>query len=113
HDNENFCQTLQLVMTLAAPTIRQPGDLHPGGRFYLATAPTFLRLAGRLGHEVQFILMPYPTPTHYLQDEQTLRYDSLEEKNRHLQAAFSRKVKEFQHHPHFDRTLPTVLAAHV
>src|SRR5437588_7247127 len=36
HDNENFCQTLQLVMTLAAPAAGVTGDLRPGGRFYLA-----------------------------------------------------------------------------
>src|SRR5207302_3172177 len=47
HDNENFCQTLRLVMTLAAPASGHAGDLRPGGRFYLATNPTFLRLADR------------------------------------------------------------------
>src|SRR5215831_14749019 len=91
HDNENFCQTLRLVMTLAAPASDEPGSLHPPGRLYLATNPTFLRLAGRDGEEAQFILMPYPTPTRYLRDEEMQRYASLEEKNRHLQAAYARK----------------------
>ncbi|HEV3262385.1 MAG TPA: exonuclease SbcCD subunit D [Gemmataceae bacterium] len=113
HDNENFCQTLQLVMTLAAPATGKTGDVRPGGRFYLATDPTLLRLIDRAGQEVQFILMPYPTPTRYLQDEETQRYTSLEEKNRHLQAAFARKLAEFQQHAKFQPGLPTVLAAHV
>src|SRR5437588_760441 len=66
HDNENFCQTLRLVMTLAAPAADEMGALHPAGRLYLATNPTFLRLRGRQGEEAQFILMPYPTPAAYV-----------------------------------------------
>jgi exonuclease SbcD len=113
HDNENFCQTLRLVMTLAAPAAAQPGDLQPNGRLYLATNPTFLRLADRTGHEAQFILMPYPTATRYLRDEQSQKYASLEEKNRHLQAAYSRWLKEIQEHPRYDAGIPTVLSAHI
>src|SRR3989442_6491931 len=47
HDNETFCQTLGLVMRLASPAASDAGDLRPSGRLYLATNPTFLRLAGR------------------------------------------------------------------
>src|SRR5215813_3927642 len=87
HDNENFCQTLRLVMNLAAPAAAEVGDIRPNGRLYLAANPTFLRLADRNGQEVQFLLLPYPTPTRYLRDEPAQRYGSLEEKNRHLQSA--------------------------
>jgi exonuclease SbcD len=113
HDNENFCQTLRLVMTLAAPSAGKPGERVPAGRLYLATNPTFLRLADRDGCEVQFILMPYPTPARYLRDEEPQRYGSLEEKNRHLQAAFARRLREIQADPRFDPAGPTVLSAHV
>jgi len=113
HDNETFCQTLHLVMTLAAPTASRPGDLCPSGRFYLAANPTFLRLVERQGQQVQFLLLPYPTPPRYLQEEQTQRYASLEEKNRHLMAAYARKVEQFQRDPRFDPSLPTVLTAHI
>jgi exonuclease SbcD len=113
HDNENFCQTLRLVMTLAAPAAAQPGDVQPRGRLYLATNPTFLRLADHAGHEVQFVLMPYPTATRYLHDEQAQRYTTLEEKNRHLQAAYSRWLQGIQEHPRYDPGLPTVLSAHI
>src|SRR5205807_2310322 len=92
HDNENFCQTLCLVMNLAAPTSSGQGMLHPPGRLYLAANPTFLRLTDRNGEPVQFFLLPYPTPTRYLRDETSQRYGSLEEKNRHLQSAYSRRV---------------------
>lgn len=113
HDNENFCQTLGLVMRLAAPAASKPGDLRPNGRLYLATNPTFLRLADRSGQEVQFILMPYPTPTRYLRDEETQKYSSLEEKNRHLQTAYAAKLREIMDDPRFRKDLPTVLSAHV
>jgi exonuclease SbcD len=113
HDNENFCQTLCLVMNLAAPAAIRPGDLHPPGRLYLAANPTFLRLQDRDGSPVQFLLMPYPTPARYLHDEQSQRYGSLEEKNRHLQSAYASKLKTFQADPHFDPAAPTILSAHI
>src|SRR6266542_729122 len=113
HDNENFCQTLRLVMNLAAPAAGEVGDVRPHGRLYLAANPTFLRLADRDGSLVQFLLLPYPTPTRYLRDYQTQRYGSLYEKNRHLQTAYAQKVLEFQQHPRFDPSQPTVLSAHI
>src|SRR5437773_7399682 len=113
HDNENFCQTLRLVMNLAAPAAGGAGDVRPSGRLYLAANPTFLRLADRDGSPVQFLLMPYPTPPRYLRDAQAQRYGSLEEKNRHLQAAYAQKVRDFQQHPRFDPARPTVLSAHI
>ena len=113
HDNENFCQTLRLVMNLAAPAGGGAGELRPPGRLYLAANPTFLRLADKDGNPVQFLLLPYPTPTRYLRDAATQRYGSLEEKNRHLQSAYAQKVREFRDHPRFDPAQPTVLSAHI
>jgi exonuclease SbcD len=113
HDNETFCQTLNLVMTLAAPAAGKFGELCQAGRLYLATNPTFVRLADRQGQEVQFLLMPYPTPTRYLRGEETQRYAGLEEKNQRLQTAFARTLGELREHPKYQRGLPTVLAAHV
>ena len=113
HDNENFCQTLRLVMTLAAPASDEPGSLHPAGRLYLATNPTFLRLRGRQGEEVQFILMPYPTPARYLRADETQRYADIAEKNRHLQKAYARQLRTSIEHPTFERGKPTVLSAHI
>ncbi len=113
HDNENFCQTLRLVMTLAAPTANRDGDLLPAGRLYLATEPSFFRLQDRAGCQAQFILMPYPTPARYLGDDEAQRYGSLAEKNQRLRTAFVRTMKAIQDDARFDRGLPTVLSAHV
>jgi exonuclease SbcD len=113
HDNENFCQTLCLVMTLAAPASSKDGSLRPPGRLYLASNPTVLRLADRQGQEVQFLLMPYPTPTRYLRAEETQRYGSLEEKNQRLHHAYAQKLQELLQQPSFNPALPTVLAAHI
>jgi exonuclease SbcD len=113
HDNENFCQTLGLVMRLASPASSKAGDLRPSGRLYLATNPTFLRLADCDGQQVQFVLMPYPTPTRYLCGAESQRYGSLEEKNRHLQTAYAEKLREIQEHPNYDPGLQTILSAHI
>ncbi|HZV07298.1 MAG TPA: exonuclease subunit SbcD [Gemmataceae bacterium] len=114
HDKENFCQTLKHAMNLAAPSAGKFGNIVPPGRLYLAAGPTLLRLADRQTDKpVQFILMPYPTPTRYLTDEETQRYQSLDEKNRHLMAAYTSKLNKLQADPRFDPRLQTVLAAHI
>src|SRR5579872_6947726 len=70
HDKENFCQTLRHAMSLAAPLGDRPGETVEPGRLYLATNPTLLRLPDPAHNSsVQFLLMPYPTPTRYLADE--------------------------------------------
>src|SRR5262249_8855999 len=112
HDNETFCHTLRHVLTLAAPASGKVGDLLPPGRLYLAPGPTLLRLADRLLRPVQFLLMPYPTPSKYL-DGDAQRYTSVEEKNRALQQAFAAKLRALQEHPRFDPALPAVLAGHI
>jgi exonuclease SbcD len=113
HDKETFCQTLRHAMSLAAPIGGDSGELVRPGRFYLATGPTLLRLAGRGDEVVQFVLMPYPTPTRYLTDEAAQRYQSLDEKNRHLMTAYTAWLHDVQTGPAFDPLLPTVLGAHV
>ena len=114
HDNENFCRTLTHAMNLAAPTAGGVGDLVPAGRLYLATEPTLLRLRDRReSFDVQFILMPYPTPSRYLRDEASQKYSSPEEKNQKLMTAFLGALRTIQRHERFDRVCPTILSAHV
>jgi exonuclease SbcD len=114
HDKENFCQTLRHAMNLAAPAAGKFGDVVPSGRLYLATGPTILSLLDRETEKpVQFLLMPYPTPTRYLKEEESQRYQSLDEKNRHLMAAFTKALSDLQENERFDKTLHTVLAAHI
>jgi exonuclease SbcD len=114
HDKESFCQTLQQAMRLAAPGVDLSGDVVPQGRFYLTTGPTLLRLEDRAnsGH-VQFILMPYPTPARYLTDEAARTYQGLDEKNRHLLAAYRKTLDNVRKSAAFDPALPAVLSAHV
>jgi exonuclease SbcD len=114
HDKENFCQTLRHAMSLAAPLADGPGTTVAPGRLYLATGPTLLRLPDPpAGAAVQFLLMPYPTPTRYLADEAAQRYQGLDEKNRHLMAAFTAQLHALRGSAHFDPRLPAVLSAHV
>jgi exonuclease SbcD len=114
HDNESFCQTLVHAMTLAAPTVGKAGECVPPGRLYLAADPTFVRLQDREGgYDVQFVLMPYPTPTRYLRGEGGLKYGSPEEKNRMLVAAWADALRDIRAHPRYDPKAPAVLGAHV
>lgn len=114
HDNENFCQTLRHAMTLAAPTIGTPGERVPSGRLYLAADPTFLRLRDRTdSFDVQFVLMPFPTPTRYLKGEYGQKYSNPDEKNRLLTSAFNNTLADIRNHPQYDMNAPAVLAAHV
>jgi exonuclease SbcD len=114
HDRENFCRTIRHAMSLAAPSADVPGELVPPGRLYLATEPTLLRLEDRnSGVPVQFLLMPYPTPTRYLTDDTTQRYQGLDEKNRHLMAAFTSRLHELRDCDAFSTDLPAVLGAHI
>ena len=114
HDKENFCQTLRLAMSLAAPASEQPGEEVSLGRLYLATEPTLLRLMDtKSGLPVQFLLMPYPTPTRYLVNEPAQKYQGLDEKNRHLMAAFTEQLHTLHQSEWFSPELPAVLAAHI
>lgn len=114
HDNENFCQTLCHAMGLAAPVSDEPGAVLPAGRLYLAARPTFLRLADRReGFPVQFLLLPYPTPSRYLDHDARQRYQSVEERNQLLHTACLETLAAFRTHPAYDAGQPTVLAAHV
>ena len=114
HDNENFCRTLHHAMSLAAPLPDEPGTRLPPGRLYLAAVPTLLRLAdSKTGRDVQFILMPYPTPSRYLHDDAARRYASNAEKNQVLHDAFVKALNDLRRHASFDHKIPAVLGAHV
>jgi exonuclease SbcD len=114
HDRENFCQTLRAAMSLAAPSAEQPGALVPHGRFYLATEPDLVRVEDRhTGLPVQFLLMPYPTPTRYLRGEANQRYQGYDERNRALMTAFTRTLHDLRNSDAFSEELPAILSAHI
>src|SRR5262249_48013411 len=67
HDNEGFCQTLWHAMSLASPATASNDHRAATGRLHLATTPSLLKLPDRRDNfEVQFLLMPFPTPGAYL-----------------------------------------------
>jgi exonuclease SbcD len=112
HDNEHLCHMLRQAMSLAAPTPDQPGNLLHSGRLYLFPGPTFFRMADDDNSEVQFVVMPSPTVTRYLNGH-AQRFTSPEERNRALKTAYRQRIDEFQAEAAFDKTKHTVLAAHV
>ena len=81
------------------------------GRLYLATGPSFFRMRDRSSQEVQFVQMPYPTATRYL-DDPTERFPSLGEKNQALQAGFRKRLQAILVASEYRADLPTVLSAH-
>lgn len=114
HDHEGFCQTLRHAMDLAAPPVPSSGALVTPGRVYLATEPTLLRLADPVaGYPVQFLLMPYPTPTRYLRDEASQRYQGADEKHRRLHEAYAAALRGLREGPDFDPRQPAIVSAHV
>lgn len=114
HDNETFCQTLRDAMGLAAPDLAATDGRAQPGRLYLATEPALIRLADTAHQrDVQFVLMPYPTPNVFLTDGTVQRYESLAAKNQRLRTAFDERVHGLVSGSSFDRGLPAILIAHV
>lgn len=112
HDREVPCQTLRSTLALAAPQPLPDGALLPTGRLHLAIEPGFFRLADRAGTEVQFLLMPYPTPARYL-DGSGQTVSTREERNRSLLNAYADRLQVLLNHPGYRPERPTVLSAHV
>lgn len=113
HDNENFCQTLRHAMALAAPSVERLGEVVPPGRLYLAAEPTFLKLHDpKGGFDVQFLMMPYPTPTRYLKGEFGQKYSNPDEKLKLLVTAFEQTIQQLRRHDGYRSGGPNVLVAH-
>lgn len=102
---------MRSTLDLAVPIDPQASAPRPNGRFYLAARPTVLELADKAGYSVQFVLMPYPTPTRYLRDDNT-HYESLADRNRLLHSKFTQKLEEIQHKS-LKENLRSVLVSHI
>jgi exonuclease SbcD len=114
HDNENFCQTLWHVMNLASPASGAGDRPSAHGRLHLATGPALMRLSDKRDNfDVQFVLMPYPTPSRFFDASSAPRYSSLAERNRSLTSAFHQRLASLIAPPIFRRDQPSVLAAHL
>jgi exonuclease SbcD len=116
HDNEHLCGTIVEAMGLVEPVegpmfVTSP---HRRGRFYLAAHPTLLHLMDKYNTRVQFVLMPYPRPTHYSADAGSSRTCiSSQERVHHLSACWVQALEKLYTSPSFDRTIPAVLAGHI
>jgi exonuclease SbcD len=112
HDRETTCQTMRSTLSLAAPREFRFGDLVEPGRLYLAVGPTLLRVADAVGTEVQFVLMPYPTPPRYF-DASGEAPPTREGRNAALQAAYGTRLQQVMNAPAYRTDRHTVLAAHI
>ena len=113
HDHEIQCEIVRGAMDLADPPNTAEGSASPRGRFYLATRPTLMRLAGTDSQpESQFALLPYPTPTAYF-DGPVPAYSSQEERAKILGEAFYDKLAAIKNSPAFRDDLPSILVGHV
>jgi exonuclease SbcD len=113
HDSETFAATLQHTLALADPKEYPHGSRLDPGRFYLADRPTFHRLVDRSGQEVQFVRMPYPLPSRYLDDAVTPYAGGLEGRNRRLRQEFVELIRRMRGHVRYDSGLQSVLVAHL
>jgi exonuclease SbcD len=111
HDKEVPAQTLRSTLALAAPEPLDLGVRVAPGKLYLATEPALLRLADRAGVEVQFVLMPYPTPSRYA--TAGAGGPNRGDRNRTLQEAYAARLQAIRSHPGFHGDRPAALAAHV
>lgn len=111
HDHEVFSVTLKHALDLADPSPAEFGKSWATGRFHFATRPTFCRLTGRDDQDVQFVLMPYPTPTRYFDGEAT--HYGPGEKNARLMEGFATTLAKIRSHARFDASLQSVLVGHV
>jgi exonuclease SbcD len=117
HDNEHLCGTIVEAMGLVEPADGASLSVtssHRCGRFYLALRPTVLKLVDKKNTRVQFVLMPYPRPTHYSQDSGSSRaFTTSQERVRYLSTCWVQTLEKLCTSPSFDRTIPAVLAGHI
>lgn len=111
HDNEPLFEMMRTTLDLASPLDPQNKGVRPKGRLYLVTQPTYLMLEDKLGQQVQFVLMPYPTSARYLRDE-NVNYSTLEEKNSLLHSAMVNRIRKIQE-TQIKPELPSVLVTHI
>lgn len=111
HDNEALFNLFREMMNLVAPTEPNNNNIKPSGRLYLYEGPSYIRLADRTGEPVQFVLLPFPTPSRYLRGTRP-PFTSLEEKNRVLHDKLVETLQVIQDN-HIDPHYPVVLSSHI
>lgn len=110
HDREVFFEMLRDMLELGASAAKSVDGVLPGGQVHIAPTPRLLKLAGRDGVPVQFLLMPYPTARFYLRDSDA-KYDNVEQKHLAVQSEFKNALEQYKQR--IDSSLPTVLVSHI
>jgi DNA repair protein SbcD/Mre11 len=109
HDRDVRINMIQAGMSLARPA---PADgLLECGRMYVENRLNLVSLQTAAGDRVQFVLLPYPFVSRYI--EATDVYRTKEEENRLLQDRAAEWIRDVPSRPSFDPGVPTVLAAHL
>lgn len=111
HDSEDLFKLFREAMNLAAPLDLPIDALKPSGRMYLYEIPSYIRLADRSGQEVQFALLPYPTPGRYLTGDQ-LNYRTNDEKHSLLRTELLARLNHIRDR-HILPGVPSVLVSHI
>ena len=88
HDSEHFFLTLRDAFDLVAPRKEDADGVQASGRFYIAPNGRVVRLRGKSGQVVQFVLMPFPTPRAYLYEN----YREAADKNAAMAAVYHRTL---------------------
>lgn len=110
HDNELFFDTLRDALDLGTPQRVSMQSTQSAGRLYITAKPYTLKLTGADGVTVQFVLMPYPTPRYYLNNNKA-NYKNIEEKYQRIRESYLTVLNGLLQK--LDVHLPSVLVSHI
>lgn len=114
HDQDGrvrpFIELARAGMDIAEPP-RRPGDLFAPGKMYMLDALFFGRVRDSAGMDVQFVFLPFPSPSRMLIGGE--RATTADQLNRPIAQRITDWVKGLRTDPRFDTRLRTVLVAHM
>jgi DNA repair protein SbcD/Mre11 len=109
HDMDKHIEFIRAGMRLAAVPSQSAKPLAPG-RMYLQNGPGVATLEAA-GERIQFVFVPYPFAHRYADEVDDLK--SSEDRNRRIADRVGTWVQKATDKPEFDKTLPSVLIAHL
>lgn len=115
HDKNHVVEPVRAGMGLAAPAGAPIGSTLAPGRMYLFNAAWFGKLRGTHDDfDTQFVMLPYPYPSRYLEEHERRECHTAEEENRAVHGRIAAWLKNLpENHQKYDETARTVLAAHI
>jgi DNA repair protein SbcD/Mre11 len=109
HDRDNRINMVRAGMSLASPS--PAGGQLECGRMYLENELKLVSLVDPNGERVQFVLVPYPTVSRFV--ESTDVYRTKDEENQLLHLRITEWLATVPLQPDYNAKLPTVLVAHL